>query len=116
MILVRYPSLPPEIPIHFNAAGVADGWGARSNILLLSAIMVVLVSGVSWGSRYPHGFNYPFIVERMMVWVACGLTALYASLGLGTVLGFEPGVWITAAFILLISAVVVSIIRIIKSV
>lgn len=30
-----YPELPPRVPIHFNLAGKADGWGGRWTIFLL---------------------------------------------------------------------------------
>lgn len=45
-----FPALPAEIPVHFNAAGVADRYEAKE-------------SG-AW----------------LMIWVMCGLTALFAAL------------------------------------
>jgi uncharacterized membrane protein len=30
----NYPSLPQQIPLHFNASGIVDGWGSPSSIFL----------------------------------------------------------------------------------
>ena len=30
----NYPSLPEQIPMHFNAGGVVDGWGSPSSVFL----------------------------------------------------------------------------------
>lgn len=37
--LYLYPSLPAQIPIHFNIKGEADGWGAKESIFLMPSIM-----------------------------------------------------------------------------
>lgn len=40
-----YPSLPDQIPIHWNASGQVDGWGAPQTIFLFPVI-VALVYGL----------------------------------------------------------------------
>lgn len=53
-----YPSLPDRIPVHFNAAGIADGWAAKSiwsvfGVLIIGAAVVVLLAALSVaGARY----------------------------------------------------------------
>ena len=56
--LVYYNSLPTIIPIHFNAAGNADGHGNKATIFLLPIIATAIVSGIYWLSKYPHLYNY----------------------------------------------------------
>lgn len=38
-----YPSLPTEVPIHWNAKGEIDGWGRKTNLWLIPALTVGLV-------------------------------------------------------------------------
>lgn len=53
-----YPTLPDPIPVHFNVAGEADGWAAKSvwsvfGILIIGAAIVVLLSVLSvFAARY----------------------------------------------------------------
>jgi uncharacterized membrane protein len=47
-----YPTLPDPIPIHFNVAGEADRWAAKSiwsvfGVLMVGAAVVVLLAGLS---------------------------------------------------------------------
>jgi uncharacterized membrane protein len=57
--IVEYTHLPKTIPIHFNSAGVADGFGNKSTILTLPIILVFLTILMSLISKFPHHFNYP---------------------------------------------------------
>lgn len=43
---IFYPGLPDRIPIHFNAGGVADGYGSKSNIFIHTSILFVVGFGV----------------------------------------------------------------------
>jgi|SRR5690625_573966 len=90
--LTRYPSLPEQIPVHYNLAGEVDDWGARWSVLVLAAIGAVLVIGLVWLSRYPRAFNYPRVIteenaqavyqagEDFMVWLAAGSSVLFAAI------------------------------------
>ncbi|MCF8238392.1 MAG: DUF1648 domain-containing protein [Saprospiraceae bacterium] len=55
--------LPETIPIHFNAAGEANGWGKKMTIWLLPLIAVfsvgMLLSVPSFNSKY---INYPVAI------------------------------------------------------
>lgn len=58
-----YPDLPARIPTHFNAAGVADGFGPRSNWWILPGInvasSVLLIGVVMLIPRRPDLLNLP---------------------------------------------------------
>jgi hypothetical protein len=56
----HWPLLPAEVPQHFDARGEVDAWGPRALLLLLPGLALLLVGGLSWMSRYPHLFNYPW--------------------------------------------------------
>lgn len=59
-----YPLLPEQIPIHFNLVGQADGWGAKSTVLFLAGMMVMLYAVLTVLSRLPHIGNYPVEITQ----------------------------------------------------
>ena len=59
LTITNYTNLPDTIPIHYNSAGQADGFGEKGNILILPLMATVLFSGLTILNRFPHIFNYP---------------------------------------------------------
>ncbi len=60
----NYASLPETIPIHFNAAGVADGFGKKATILTLPIVATILFLSMSVLNKYPQIFNYPTTITE----------------------------------------------------
>lgn len=58
-ILVRYPSLPEVVPVHFSFSGAADGFGSRSSMLWLAGVMLAISVLMAWLSTKPNALNYP---------------------------------------------------------
>ncbi len=58
LALYYYNKFPARIPIHFDAAGNPNNFGARETIFLLPVIATMLVLGINWLTKYPHIFNY----------------------------------------------------------
>ena len=58
LIITHFSELPETITIHYNAAGEADGFGNKWNILILPIIATVLLIGMTVLNRFPHDFNY----------------------------------------------------------
>lgn len=61
LIHTSLPQLPSRIPVHFNLAGKADGWGSPHTLWVLFAFQV-LVAGVMlsisfWGRRFPQSVH-----------------------------------------------------------
>jgi hypothetical protein len=56
--ILAYPALPAIIPVHYNGAGVADGFGDRWMIFTLPAVATVLYAGLTALTRFPHVLNY----------------------------------------------------------
>lgn len=54
--------LPDTIPIHFNAVGEANGFGAKATIFFLPILATILYFGVSFTNKYPQLFNFPVIL------------------------------------------------------
>lgn len=59
LTITNYTTLPDTIPIHYNGAGQADGFGGKGNILTLPLIATALFIGLTILNRFPHVFNYP---------------------------------------------------------
>lgn len=51
--------LPARIPVHFDAEGHVNGWGAPGMLWVMPAIVTGVFLLMSWVTRHPHGFNYP---------------------------------------------------------
>ena len=64
LVLWYWPQLPAQVPIHFNAAGEADGWGAKGMIWLLPGISLVLVPGILALQRFPWLGNVPVTINE----------------------------------------------------
>ena len=63
-VACRYAALPDKIPTHFGADGVVDGYGGKSMIWGLLAIMWVLVIVISVAELFPRHWNVPLKVTR----------------------------------------------------
>ncbi|MFC4690310.1 DUF1648 domain-containing protein [Dokdonia genika] len=43
MILIHYGDIPDEVPMHFDATGVADRYGSKNELFILPALSVLLI-------------------------------------------------------------------------
>lgn len=57
-VFLHFRDLPNTIPTHFNAEGIADGFGSKYSIWILPSIALVIVIGFRILANYPHQFNY----------------------------------------------------------
>ena len=62
--LINYFDLPEIIPIHFNGAGKADGFGNKTHIFVLPIISSLLFIGFTILNKSPHIFNYPSQITK----------------------------------------------------
>jgi uncharacterized membrane protein len=62
--LINYFDLPEIIPIHFNGAGKADGFGNKTHIFILPIISTLLFIGLTILNKHPHIFNYPSQITK----------------------------------------------------
>ena len=78
-----WTGLPETIPIHFNAAGEADGWGGKATLWLLPGIAVVMVPSMLLLQRVPWIANTPIAITPANAAAQYGLIVrLLAMLGL----------------------------------
>jgi uncharacterized membrane protein len=57
--LIYYNSLPDMIPVHFNAAGLPDGFGSKSTLWILPLTSVFLYLLLTVLEAFPHIYNFP---------------------------------------------------------
>lgn len=66
-ILILYPSLPKQIPTHFNANGEINGTGAKSSVFFLLALMYAMTAMFSVLARLKslyRNINLPWPIPR----------------------------------------------------
>ena len=64
LTLTNYSILPEIIPIQFNGAGKADGFGNKTHIFVLPIISSLLFIGFTILNKRPHIFNYPSQITK----------------------------------------------------
>ena len=60
----NYNALPEIIPKHYNIAGEVDGFGEKSNILILPIISTIFFIVLSILNKFPHIFNHPTYITQ----------------------------------------------------
>lgn len=64
LTITNYNNLPDIIPVHYNGAGQADGFGEKSTIWTLPLIATVLFVGMTILNKFPHIFNYSVKITK----------------------------------------------------
>lgn len=96
IILYNYRKLPGAIPVHYNAAGQVDHYGAKATIFLLPALGTVLFIGMTILNRFPRIFNYPVrITEENAFRQYTMVTRMVRYLKLSIILIFTITTWNT---------------------
>ncbi|MBK7091140.1 MAG: DUF1648 domain-containing protein [bacterium] len=63
-LLVNYSALPASIPTHFNFKGEVDSWGSKETILILGAGIIVVHVVLTFVSRIPNMYNFPWEITK----------------------------------------------------
>ena len=61
------PFLPETVPIHFNLAGDADGWGSKYFLLVLPLIGIITTVALEAVENRPHMHNFPVSLNESNV-------------------------------------------------
>lgn len=108
--LYLYPSLPNEIPIHFNVSGEIDNYGPRSFALFTAALpLISLILFKFLPKLDPKGKNYKFhakayhifILFMMLFFILLHWATLSVALGMPIPINKVVPIGIGALFIIL---------------
>lgn len=92
LVFQNWSTLPNTIPTHFNASGVADGWGPKGMIWLLPGISVVMIPFMLLIRRFPWIHNIPIkiteenaeyqygLIVKLLGFMACIVSLLFLTL------------------------------------
>ncbi len=90
VVTVHYSALPQEIPVHFNAQGVANGWGDKSSLWMLAGVACALYVGMTLVALLPVSMiNVPVragravavpIAMEMVGWLKAEVMWTFAAL------------------------------------
>lgn len=61
LTITNYNDLPEIIPVHYNGAGQADGFGEKSTIWTLPLIATILFVGMTILNKFPHILCYKIV-------------------------------------------------------
>lgn len=101
-----YSHLPDAIPQHYNLKGEVDGWGSKSGLFLTPLTGLLLYTGLTVLSRFPHVFNYPWAIteanarrqyaisRQLLSAVKLNLVATFSYIAwamIGTAMGTQKG-------------------------
>ena len=56
-LALYWKSIPPEVPMHYNAAGEIDRWGSRAELLILPVIAWLLYGVMTVVEQFPGAWN-----------------------------------------------------------
>ncbi|MFD1030575.1 DUF1648 domain-containing protein [Metaplanococcus flavidus] len=57
-LVVQYPSLPDQVPGHYDSSGMVDRWGSKIEMWILPLVGAGLWVLMTIVEKYPHTFNY----------------------------------------------------------
>ena len=118
-VIIRWPQMPDQIPMHYNFAGEVNSYGSKWMMLLLMGLAWVALIVLSISVKYPEKWNMPvkvtaenksrlFAITRAMVEVIKVLTTmLFVLLFISAPLGTSIPQW---AMIILFSGVMLTVI------
>lgn len=122
----KYPSLPATVPIHFNAAGNADGFAAKSIGVFLSLPAMQLLMGLLFFGMFlaisraktqyaggnaeeglKRGARFRKIMANFLLGLGAAIELLFAFIQLGMLGIVAPSVLMVLPFVLIVGILVV---------
>lgn len=95
--------LPARIPLHFDSAGHANGWGTPGMLWFMPVVVTVVYALMSWVTRHPQAFNYPVRVTpanrpclqnltlTLIAWIQAEIACLFAWIQYATIASARRG-------------------------
>ena len=113
-LVIRWPSIPDKLPMHYNFAGEIDRWGGKGEVLFLVVMVWILYLMISLVEHFPSVWNTGVQVtleNRMRVYrtlkymvktLKLAMTLVFTFLIFNTVAGTPRPGWFTVVYVILI--------------
>lgn len=113
-LVIRWPSIPDKLPMHYNFAGEIDRWGGKGEVLFLVVMVWILYLMISLVEHFPSVWNTGVQVtleNRMRVYrtlkymvktLKLAMTLVFTFLIFNTVAGIPLPGWFTVVYVILI--------------
>ena len=113
-LVIRWPSIPDKLPMHYNFAGEIDRWGGKGEVLFLVVMVWILYLMISLVEHFPSVWNTGVQVtpeNRMRVYrtlkymvktLKLAMTLVFTFLIFNTVAGTPLPGWFTVVHMILI--------------
>ena len=114
-LVIRWPSIPDKLPMHYNFAGEIDRWGGKGEILFLVVMVWILYLMISLVEHFPSVWNTGVQVtleNRMRVYrtlkymvktLKLAMTLVFTFLIFTTVAATPLPAWFSAVYVILIT-------------
>jgi uncharacterized membrane protein len=126
-LLVKWPSIPAKIPMHYDASGAIDRYGTRSELVVVPIIAWILYGSMTALGFFPQVWNTGVRVteenrervyrtlKHLMSSMKLVLVVIFSYLTVNSLLGCALPVWFMPVFIVLILGVLLCwILRLVK--
>ena len=127
-LLVRWSSIPDQVPGHFNASGEVTRWDSKGTLIIMPIIAGVLYIGMTILERFPKVWNTGVritqenmfrvyrILKRMISVIKLLIVATFVSITIIQSLAVTLPIWLMPVFISLIfGTVIINIVRLVKA-
>ncbi len=111
-LIDMWSRIPDQIPAHFNAAGEANRWGSKSELIVLPIISWVIYGFITLVERYPQIWNTGVtvteenrarvyrILKNMIAVIKMLMLAVFASITVLSSLVLRLPIWYLGVFLL----------------
>lgn len=127
-VLIKWDSLPEQIPSHYNFKGQPDAYGGTGSLVFSIVIGWTMLLTMMILSKFPHLWNTGVertpanaaminrIVRDMISVMELSLAALFGYMMIVPVIGIDMGVWFMPLFLgLIFGTIMVTVVRLIRN-
>lgn len=113
-LILNWAEIPNQVPAHYNASGIIDRWGNKSELFLLPALGWLIYLGMATIARFPSIWNTGIhvtgenkervynILRTMLDTLQLLISAVFSFLIINSSLSNALPVWFLPAFLLLL--------------
>jgi len=127
-LIIRWSSIPDQIPGHFNASGEVTRWDSKSTLIVMPIIAGVLYIGMTILEQFPQVWNTGVrvtqdnmfrvykILKSMISIIKLLIVATFTTIAIVQSYAVSLPVWLLPVFISLIfGTVIINLVRLVRA-